>query len=62
MAEFKAGDRVQVVNYLGSFDSYTGEQGTIWSDEGDEGYKVRLDNFLPSKFFFFSEELEKVND
>ena len=29
MTEFKVGDRVQIVDNLGSFESYTGEQGAI---------------------------------
>lgn len=60
MTDFKVGDRVQVVDNLGSFASYAGSLGTVIR-EGAETFDVKFDG-RSSHLAFYSEELEKVDD
>lgn len=69
MAEFKVGDRVQVVsNTHDDFPNYIGATGTIsyvaTSPDylyGQE-YELTLDARVLKGFYFFESELEKIDD
>lgn len=60
MTDFNIGDRVKVVDNLGSFASYVGESGTILRESG-EGFTVQFDG-RAGHLTFFPEELEVIEN
>lgn len=57
---FNIGDRVEVVNNLGSFTCCVGERGKILRESGD-GFTVQFDE-RAGHLTFFPEELEVIEN